>query len=528
MQVILSTNVAESSLTIPGVSLVVDLCKRLQVSWDLDKGVTNAEIMWASKSQCTQRTGRAGRTISGAVYRLVPKIFYTKGATATASASTSDGTEAGDPAATQGIMDWEPSELVLSDLAESSLLLATAQHRTMRNVEKMMSLCIDSPNSLVVTDAIRRLVGWGLLRGNDRKATTFGAIIGQLPLSLLAGRLATIGCCVGLMHQSAVLAAILSTTPEPILKVLGEREEHEESLSRFSGTAVASGNRSGALLAQLAAYEWWEAAWVDRVRLRKLDVTLKDPPSCALCAGILSSADTLALHATGVNVCLDCRARQQQQKDGTSSSSPSEAAAAVLAAVAAQSESSEERWCRREGLSLVALRAVKQTAEVVQAVLAKCDVRQALWDPRNRQCPQALWPARRLPLDRPVDCRLISVADAVGDGEIVAQLHQLVATVVAPPSASAGASASELTSERIRLGMDQLDRVPPCKYASLGGGNCWSGGGIGDHCTYRHVSLPGERKPNCPFFYTAGGGCRFGSSCKFSHPVVSTDFQDWF
>jgi hypothetical protein len=55
----------------------------------------------------------------------------------------------------------------------------------------------------------------------------------------------------------------------------------------------------------------------------------------------------------------------------------------------------------------------------------------------------------------------------------------------------------------------------------LGGGSCWEGGGQGDdQCTFRHLTLEGERPPNCPFFYSAGGGCRFGSSCRFSHPRV--------
>jgi len=331
---------------------------------------------------------------------------------------------------------WEPAELTLSDLAESALLLATASHRTMRAVERIMSLCIDKPDPRTVSDAIQRLVDWGLLRAKDRKATTFGAVIGQLPVSLQAGRLAVIGCCAGLMQPASVLAAILSTTPEPILKSLGAREEHEESLSRFSGRSVAAADRCGSLLAQLAAFEWWDAAWVDRQRVRKLGVTVADPPSCAVCAEILSSADLVFIREqqfgavtdhsidaadAGTSVCLECHAKQQGQHVATGVLTP-------------QGESSEERWCRRESLSVVALRAVRQTAEVVRAVLTKADVRQALWDPRNRHCPPALWPARAV--ERAVDCRVSSVLDPIGDGERVRQLQQLVETVVAPARSS--------------------------------------------------------------------------------------------
>lgn len=419
-KVILATNVAESSLTIPGVSLVIDLCRRLQVSWDREMGVTKAETKWASKSQCDQRQGRTGRCNAGTVYRLVPQQLFSNGV----------------------IQLWEPAELTLSDLAESVLLLATAAHRTMRAVERIMALCIDKPDPRTVSDAIQRLIGWGLLKAKDRKATTFGAVIGQLPVSLQAGRLAVIGCCAGLMQPASVLAAILSTTPEPILKSLGAREEHEESLSRFSGRSVAAADRCGSLLAQLAAYEWWDVAWVDRQRVRKLGVTLADPPSCSVCADILSSADLFALQQqvgsvaehrfeaadASMSICLECHAKQQGHYTTAKVLTP-------------QVESSEERWCRRESLSLVALRAVKQTAEVVRAVLTKADVRQALWDPRNRHCPPALWPARQI--ERAVDCRLSSVMDPVGDGERVNQLQQLVETVVAIPRSSAVSSHSQ-------------------------------------------------------------------------------------
>ena len=153
-------------------------------------------------------------------------------------------------------------------------------------------------------------------------------------------------------------------------------------------------------------------------------------------AEILSSADLVFIREqqfgavmdhsidaadAGTSVCLECHAKQQGQHAATGVLTP-------------QGESSEERWCRRESLSVVALRAVRQTAEVVRAVLTKADVRQALWDPRNRHCPPALWPARAV--ERAVDCRVFSVLDPIGDGERVRQLQQLVETVVAPARSS--------------------------------------------------------------------------------------------
>lgn len=51
LQVILATNIAESSVTIPGVAFVIDSCRSLQVVWDFNRKKESAELVWVSKSQ---------------------------------------------------------------------------------------------------------------------------------------------------------------------------------------------------------------------------------------------------------------------------------------------------------------------------------------------------------------------------------------------------------------------------------------------------------------------------------------------
>ena len=69
-KIVLSTNVAESSLTIPGVTAVVDtgLCRELR--FDRGRGVDVLELSRISLASATQRAGRAGRTGPGICYRL--------------------------------------------------------------------------------------------------------------------------------------------------------------------------------------------------------------------------------------------------------------------------------------------------------------------------------------------------------------------------------------------------------------------------------------------------------------------------
>lgn len=69
-KVVLSTNVAESSLTIAGVTAVVDSGLARELRFDRGRGVDVLEKTRISLASATQRAGRAGRTGPGRCYRL--------------------------------------------------------------------------------------------------------------------------------------------------------------------------------------------------------------------------------------------------------------------------------------------------------------------------------------------------------------------------------------------------------------------------------------------------------------------------
>ncbi|POS86051.1 hypothetical protein EPUL_002179 [Erysiphe pulchra] len=74
--VILATNVAETSLTIPGVRYVFDCGRSKERKFDKVTGVQSFEIGWISKASAQQRAGRAGRTVAGHCYRLYSSAVY--------------------------------------------------------------------------------------------------------------------------------------------------------------------------------------------------------------------------------------------------------------------------------------------------------------------------------------------------------------------------------------------------------------------------------------------------------------------
>lgn len=99
-RIIVTTSLAESSLTVPGVRLVVDTCLARAPQRDAARGMTGLVTTAASRSSCVQRAGRATRQGPGIVVRCVDERSY-----AAAPARPTP-------------------EIASSDLADAALLLA--------------------------------------------------------------------------------------------------------------------------------------------------------------------------------------------------------------------------------------------------------------------------------------------------------------------------------------------------------------------------------------------------------------------
>lgn len=67
--VVVATNVAETSITIPGISYVVDCGRQKRRVVQRGSGISQFEVGWVSRASADQRAGRAGRTGPGHCYR---------------------------------------------------------------------------------------------------------------------------------------------------------------------------------------------------------------------------------------------------------------------------------------------------------------------------------------------------------------------------------------------------------------------------------------------------------------------------
>jgi ATP-dependent helicase HrpB len=72
-RVVLATNVAESSITLPGIRAVIDSGLAREPRFDPNSGFTRLETVNVSQASADQRAGRAGRVAAGTAYRLWPQ-----------------------------------------------------------------------------------------------------------------------------------------------------------------------------------------------------------------------------------------------------------------------------------------------------------------------------------------------------------------------------------------------------------------------------------------------------------------------
>jgi ATP-dependent helicase HrpB len=77
-KIVLATNIAETSLTIEGIEVVIDSGIEKNAIFQLNRGITHLQSQKISQASATQRAGRAGRLMAGTCYRLWSKEQHSR------------------------------------------------------------------------------------------------------------------------------------------------------------------------------------------------------------------------------------------------------------------------------------------------------------------------------------------------------------------------------------------------------------------------------------------------------------------
>jgi ATP-dependent helicase HrpB len=179
-KVVLATSIAETSLTIEGVRIVVDSGMARVPRYEPDIGLTRLETVRASRAAVDQRRGRAGRTEPGVCYRLW------------------------DEPQTASLAAYTQPEVLSADL--SSLVLDLAQW----GVSDPAALAfLDSPPGPALKEARSLLRELGALDG-DGRITSEGSSLRALALPPRLARMIVDSHRLGAGEEAAEIAAILT------------------------------------------------------------------------------------------------------------------------------------------------------------------------------------------------------------------------------------------------------------------------------------------------------------------------------
>ncbi|MGB9763851.1 MAG: ATP-dependent RNA helicase HrpA [Candidatus Saccharicenans sp.] len=204
-KIVVATNVAETSLTIPGIRYVVDTGLARLSMYQPASGIHSLPILPISKASAEQRKGRCGRVSAGVCLRLYSKEDYLSRP------------------------DHTPPEILRSNLAEVILRMLDLE---LGEPQKFPFL--DPPSSRGLQDGYRTLIELGAVEKSEAgyKLTPLGRRMARLPLDPRLSRMLLEAEKRGCLEEVIIIAAALSIQ-DPRLRPLERAADADRAQAVF-------------------------------------------------------------------------------------------------------------------------------------------------------------------------------------------------------------------------------------------------------------------------------------------------------
>lgn len=228
--VILATNVAETSLTIPGIRYVFDCGRSKERKYDHLTGVQSFEVGWISKASASQRSGRAGRTGPGHCYRLYSSAVYER--------------------------DFQ--EFAEPELLRMPIEGVVLQLKAM-NLQNVINFPFPTPPDKQSLRKAERLLNYLSAINGSGQVTQIGRTMSIFPLSPRFSRILLVGHQFDCIHYTIALVAGLSAAEiflqeSHAIPQLAAKEDGEESI-RTNADVIAETHQANARRAYNAVHK---------------------------------------------------------------------------------------------------------------------------------------------------------------------------------------------------------------------------------------------------------------------------------
>lgn len=237
-RIILATNVAETSLTVPGIRFVVDtgLARVKRYSWR--NKVEQLQIEKISQAAANQRAGRCGRVGAGVCIRLYDEADFLQRPAFT------------DP------------EILRSSLASVILRMKALR---LHHIERFPF--VDPPTGKAIADGYHLLQELGAL-DNQNRLTPVGRLLAELPLDPKIARMILAGRQYHSLNEVLIIAAALSVQ-DPRDRPFDAKTQSEQAHAKFR-------DDKSEFLSYLKLWDWYHDKVKHKVSQRKLVAELRE------------------------------------------------------------------------------------------------------------------------------------------------------------------------------------------------------------------------------------------------------------
>ncbi|XP_012735215.2 ATP-dependent RNA helicase DHX29 [Fundulus heteroclitus] len=230
-KIVLSTNIAETGVTIPDVVFVIDTGKTKENKYHESSQMSSLVETFVSKASALQRQGRAGRVRSGFCFRLYPKYRF------------------------DAFMDYSIPEILRVPLEELCLHIMKCQYGS---PEEFLSRALDPPQAQSVSNAVNLLRKIGACQPNNHVLTPLGHHLANLPVNVKIGKMLIYGAILDCLEPIATIAAAI-TEKSPFSTPMNRKEE-----ANLAKAALATASSDH--LTIYNAYIGWKTSQADGQR----------------------------------------------------------------------------------------------------------------------------------------------------------------------------------------------------------------------------------------------------------------------
>ncbi|KAG7341683.1 ATP-dependent helicase HrpA [Nitzschia inconspicua] len=214
-KIVLSTNIAETSLTIDDVAFVVDTGRAKEKDYDPHLKTSTLQPTWISQSSSKQRKGRAGRTKAGVCFHLFSSRRYLS------------------------MRPFVESELLRTPLEEMCLMskklnLAPGGPEDPDGIPAFLSKAMTPPHEKSVTNALELLVDLGAMLPETNDLTTLGECLSVLSLEPRVGKMVIWSYLLGCTRTASQMAVAMSYKSPFVLPPASMRRDAEIAQLKLS------------------------------------------------------------------------------------------------------------------------------------------------------------------------------------------------------------------------------------------------------------------------------------------------------